>query len=103
MQSLIEMKDKFDVSFACDTDHDRHGIVTKSAGLMNPNHYLSVAVAYLLQHRPKWNEDAAVGKTIVTTQLIEHIAKKMSRKIYDVPVGFNVLAERKVLVHHSQG
>ena len=88
MQRLIATKDNYDISFACDTDHDRHGIVTKSAGLMNPNHYLSVAVFYLLQHRPDWNKKAAVGKTVVTTQLIERIAKKQGRKIYDVPVGF---------------
>jgi phosphoglucomutase len=88
MQRLIAMKDDYDISFACDTDHDRHGIVTKSSGLMNPNHYLSVAVAYLLQHRPGWNKNAAVGKTVVTTQLIDRIAKKMGRKINDVPVGF---------------
>ncbi|MEO5990128.1 MAG: hypothetical protein ABIP68_00710, partial [Ferruginibacter sp.] len=88
MQSLIAMKDNYDISFACDTDHDRHGIVTKSSGLLNPNHYLSVAVSYLLQHRPEWNNNSAVGKTIVTTQLIERIASKFKRKIYDVPVGF---------------
>ncbi len=88
MQRLIARKEEYDISFACDTDHDRHGIVTKSSGLMNPNHYLSVAVAYLLQHRPGWNKNAAVGKTVVTTQLIDRIAKKMGRKINDVPVGF---------------
>jgi len=88
MQRLIEMKDDYDISFACDTDHDRHGIVTKSAGLMNPNHFLSVAVFYLLQHRPGWNKKAAVGKTVVTTQLIDRIAAKLERKLDDVPVGF---------------
>ncbi len=88
MQGLIEMKDDYDISFACDTDHDRHGIVTKSSGLLNPNHYLSVAVFYLLQHRPDWNKKSAVGKTVVTTQLIDRIAAKMKRKIDDVPVGF---------------
>ncbi|MEO6916021.1 MAG: phosphoglucomutase (alpha-D-glucose-1,6-bisphosphate-dependent) [Chitinophagaceae bacterium] len=88
MQRLIAMKDDFDISFACDTDHDRHGIVTKSAGLLNPNHYLSVAVFYLSQNRPQWNTTAAVGKTVVTTQLIERIATKQRRKIYDTPVGF---------------
>ena len=76
MQRLIAMKDDYDISFACDTDHDRHGIVTKSSGLLNPNHYLSVAVSYLLQHRPLWNDKAAIGKTVVTTQLIERISKK---------------------------
>ncbi len=88
MQRLIEMKDRFDISFACDTDHDRHGIVTKSSGLLNPNHYLSVAVSYLLQHRPDWNKKSSVGKTVVTTQLIDRIAKKLGRQIDDVPVGF---------------
>ncbi|HET8962838.1 MAG TPA: hypothetical protein VFM99_03020, partial [Chitinophagales bacterium] len=89
----IAMKDRFDISFACDTDHDRHGIVSKSAGLLNPNHYLSVAVFYLLQHRPKWNTTAAVGKTVVTTQLIDRIAEKLKRKVYNVPVGFKWFAE----------
>lgn len=88
MQRLILMKDDYDISFACDTDHDRHGIVTKSVGLLNPNHYLSVAVFYLLQHRPDWNKKSAIGKTIVTTQLIDRITKKFGRNIDDVPVGF---------------
>lgn len=88
MQRLIAMKDDYDISFACDTDHDRHGIVTKSSGLLNPNHYLSVVVFYLLQHREQWNKAAAVGKTVVTTQLIERIATKLGRKTVDVPVGF---------------
>jgi phosphoglucomutase len=88
MQRLIEMKDHFDISFACDTDHDRHGIVTKSSGLLNPNHYLSVAVFYLLQHRPAWSDKMAIGKTIVTTQMIDRITKKSGRQLYDVPVGF---------------
>jgi phosphoglucomutase len=88
MKRLIAMKDDYDISFACDTDHDRHGIVTKSAGLLNPNHYLSVAVSYLLQHRPNWNKKSAVGKTVVTTQLIDRIVKKLGRQVDDVPVGF---------------
>lgn len=88
MQRLIAMKNNFDISFACDTDHDRHGIVTKSAGLLNPNHYLSVAIAYLLQNRPQWAKTTAVGKTVVTTQLMDRIATKMGRKIVNVPVGF---------------
>lgn len=88
MQRLIAMKDKYDISFACDTDHDRHGIVTKSSGLLNPNHFLSVAIFYLLQNRPDWNEKSAIGKTIVTTQLIERIAKKFGREMKDMPVGF---------------
>ncbi len=93
MQKLIEMKDRFDISFACDTDHDRHGIVTKSAGLMNPNHYLSVAVSYLLQHRPLWKNDSSVGKTVVTTQLIDRITAKSGRQLYNVPVGFKWFAD----------
>jgi phosphoglucomutase len=88
MHRLIGMKDHFDISFACDTDHDRHGIVTRSAGLLDPNHYLSVAIHYLLQHRPLWNSSAAVGKTVVTTQLIDRITTKFARKLYEVPVGF---------------
>ncbi len=88
MQRLIEIKDKFDISFSCDTDHDRHGIVTKSAGLLNPNHYLSVVVSYLLQYRPLWKNKTSVGKTVVTTELINRIATKFGRQIYDVPVGF---------------
>ena len=88
MQRLIAMKDNYDISFACDTDHDRHGIVTKSSGLLSPNHYLSVAVAYLLQNRPQWNKKAAVGKTVVTTQLIDRIAAKHKSKVFDIPVGF---------------
>jgi len=88
MQRLIEMKDHFDISFACDTDHDRHGVVTKSIGLLNPNHYLSVVVFYLLQHRPLWSSDAAIGKTVVTTQLIDRITSNLGRKLNEVPVGF---------------
>jgi phosphoglucomutase len=88
MQRLIAMKDDYDIAFACDTDHDRHGIVSKSSGLLNPNHYLAVAVSYLLQHRPDWNKKAAIGKTVVTTQLIDRIAKKLGRGVYNVPVGF---------------
>jgi phosphoglucomutase len=87
MQSLLALKDRFDIAFACDTDHDRHGITTP-AGLMAPNHYLSVAVYYLLQHRPQWKGTAAVGKTVVTTQLIERIASKLGHSLYEVPVGF---------------
>ena len=88
MQRLIGMKDRFDLSFACDTDHDRHGIVTKSAGLMPPNHYLSVAIFFLLQHRPKWRKEAAVGKTVGSSQMIDRVTAKLGRKLYEVPVGF---------------
>ena len=88
MQRLIGLKDQFDIAFACDTDHDRHGIVTKSAGLLPPNHYLSVAIFYLFQHRPKWRKEAAVGKTVVSSQMIDRVAAKLGRKLYEVPVGF---------------
>jgi phosphoglucomutase len=82
------MKDRFDLSFACDTDHDRHGIVTKSEGLLPPNHYLSVAIFYLVQHRPQWRQDAAIGKTVVSSQMIDRVTAKLGRKLYEVPVGF---------------
>jgi len=88
MQRLIDLKDRFDITFACDTDHDRHGIVTRNAGLLLPNHYLSVAIHYLFQHRPKWNKDAAVGKTVVSSQMIDRVTAKLGRKLYEVPVGF---------------
>ena len=73
MQRLIGLKDRFDIAFACDTDHDRHGIVTRSAGLLPPNHYLAVAILYLFQHRPKWRAAAAVGKTVVSSQMIDRV------------------------------
>ncbi len=88
MQRLIGMKDQFDLSFACDTDHDRHGIVTRSAGLLPPNHYLAVAVSYLFQHRPAWRTNAAVGKTVVSSQMIDRVTAKLGRRLYEVPVGF---------------
>ncbi len=88
MQRLIGLKDRFDIAFACDTDHDRHGVVTKSAGLLQPNHYLSVAVHFLFQHRPSWRSDAAVGKTVVSSQMIDRVAAKLGRKLYETPVGF---------------
>ena len=88
MQRLIGLKDRFEIAFACDTDHDRHGIVTRSAGLLPPNHYLSVAIFYLFQHRPKWRKEAAVGKTVVSSQMIDRVTAKLGRKLYEVPVGF---------------
>jgi phosphoglucomutase len=88
MQRLIGMKDRFDLSFACDTDHDRHGIVTESEGLLPPNHYLPVAIFYLFQHRPKWRKEAAVGKTVVSSLMIDRVTAKLGRKLYEVPVGF---------------
>lgn len=93
MQSLIGLKDRFDIAFACDTDHDRHGIVTKNAGLLPPNHYLAVAIDYLFQHRPGWRADAAVGKTVVSSQMIDRVAAKLGRKLYEVPVGFKWFVE----------
>jgi phosphoglucomutase len=88
MQRLIALKDSYDVAFACDTDHDRHGIVTKSAGLMPPNHYLSVVVDYLFRQRAQWQSGAAVGKTVVSTAMIDRVAARLGRRLYEVPVGF---------------
>ena len=88
MQGLIKLKDSFDIAFGNDTDVDRHGIVTKQAGLLNPNHYLSVAIWYLFQNRPAWQPSAAVGKTLVSTSMIDRVAKHLDRKLYEVPVGF---------------
>lgn len=88
MQSLIDLKDRFDIAFACDTDHDRHGIVAKSVGLLPPNHYLSSAIYYLFQHRPNWNKNSQIGKTLVSSQMIDRVSAKLGRKVYEVPVGF---------------
>jgi len=88
MQSLIGLKDRYEIAFACDTDHDRHGIVTPSVGLLPPNAYLAVAVDYLFQHRPQWPGTAAVGKTLVSSQMIDRVAARLGRKLYEVPVGF---------------
>lgn len=88
MQRLISLKDRFEVAFACDTDHDRHGIVTKSSGLLPSNHYLAVAIDYLFKHRPQWSKSAAVGKTVVSSQMIDRVAARLQRRLYEVPVGF---------------
>ncbi len=88
MQRLIGLKDRYDVAFACDTDHDRHGIVTASGGLMQPNHYLSVAVDYLFRHRSGWEAKAAVGKTVVSSAMIDRVTARLGRRLYEVPVGF---------------
>jgi len=88
MRRLIGLKDRFDLAFACDTDHDRHGIVSKSGGLIAPNHYLSAAVSYLFQHRPRWRRDAGVGKTVVSSAMIDRVARKLARPLYETPVGF---------------
>jgi phosphoglucomutase len=88
MQRLIGLKDRFDIAFACDTDHDRHGIVTASSGLMPPNHYLAVAIDYLYRHRTRWRADAAVGKTAVSSAMIDRVSLRLGRRLYEVPVGF---------------
>ncbi|HEX4045833.1 MAG TPA: alpha-D-glucose phosphate-specific phosphoglucomutase, partial [Gammaproteobacteria bacterium] len=88
MAKLVALKDRFDVAFACDTDYDRHGIVTREMGLLPPNHYLAVAIAYLFKHRPQWSKSKAVGKTIVTSQMIDRVAAKLAAPLYEVPVGF---------------
>jgi phosphoglucomutase len=93
MQGLIGLKDRFDIAVACDTDHDRHGVVTRNAGLLPPNHYLSVAIFYLFQHRPQWAESAAIGKTLVSSQMIDRVAAKLGRRLYEVPVGFKWFAD----------
>jgi phosphoglucomutase len=93
MASLIQMRDKFDVAFANDTDADRHGIVTRSNGLMNPNHYLATSIAYLFAHRPQWGRDAAIGKTIVSSSIIDRLARKLDRKLVETPVGFKWFVE----------
>jgi len=88
MQRLIGLKDRFDIAFACDTDHDRHGIVTAGSGLMPPNHYLAVAIDYLFRHRTHWRADAAIGKTVVSSAMIDRVALRLGRRLYEVPVGF---------------
>jgi len=88
MKSVLDKMDKFDLAFACDTDHDRHGIVVKHGGLLPPNHYLCVCIDYLFKYRPGWAEAAAVGKTVVSSALIDRVTAKAGRKLYEVPVGF---------------
>jgi len=88
MAGLIRLKDRFDIAFGNDTDVDRHGIITPREGLMNPNHFLSAAVHYLFTHRPEWRRDAAVGKTLVSTSMLDRIARYLGRRLYEVPVGF---------------
>jgi phosphoglucomutase len=88
MASMIANKDKFDVSWACDTDHDRHGIVTRTAGLLNPNHYLAVSIQYLFTHRPEWSAKVGIGKTLVSSSIIDRVAKGLGRPMLEVPVGF---------------
>ncbi|WP_426110615.1 phosphoglucomutase (alpha-D-glucose-1,6-bisphosphate-dependent) [Pseudomonas sp. DSP3-2-2] len=93
MQGLIGLKDKYQVAFACDPDHDRHGIVTPSGGLLAPNNYLAVSIDYLFQNRPDWRADAAVGKTVVSSGMIDRVAARLGRRLYEVPVGFKFFAE----------
>jgi phosphoglucomutase len=93
MASLIQMHDRFDIAFANDTDADRHGIVTRSGGLMNPNHFLATAIAYLMGQRPQWGRDAAIGKTIVSSSIIDRVAKKLNRRLVETPVGFKWFVE----------
>ena len=93
MQRLIGLKDHYDVAFACDTDHDRHGVVTRSMGLMQPNNYLSVLVDYLFRNRPQWSDKANVGKTVVSTSLIDRVTQRLGRTLYEVPVGFKWFAD----------
>jgi phosphoglucomutase len=88
MQRLIDLKDRFDIAVACDTDHDRHGIVTRSSGLLPPNHYLAVAIHHLFRQRPHWGAGAAVGKTVVSSAMIDRVAATLGRRLYEVPVGF---------------
>ena len=88
MASMIAKKDKFDVAWACDTDHDRHGIVTRSSGLLNPNHYLGVSIQYLFTHRPEWQSTVGIGKTLVSSSMIDRVAKGLGRPMLEVPVGF---------------
>jgi phosphoglucomutase len=93
MAGLIALKDQYDLSFACDTDHDRHGIVTRSAGLMNPNHYLAAAISYLFRHREGWRSDAGVGKTLVSSSMIDRVVASLGRRLVEVPVGFKWFVE----------
>jgi phosphoglucomutase len=93
MQSLIALKDKFDIAFAADTDHDRHGIVTKGSGLLPPNHYLAVCIQYLFSNRKSWTQDVAVGKTVVSSSMIDRVTARLSRRLYEVPVGFKFFVE----------
>ena len=101
MRPLIAIKDEFDLAIACDTDHDRHGIVTRSIGLLPPNHYLAVCVDYLFLHRPRWGKDMAVGKTVVSSSMIDRVAARRGRKLYEVPVGFKYFVDG--LLHGSLG
>jgi phosphoglucomutase len=93
MRRLVGLKDKFDIAFACDTDHDRHGIVARSVGLLPPNHYLAVCIHYLFGNRPGWPPDCSVGKTVVSSSMIDRVVQKLGRKLFEVPVGFKWYVE----------
>ncbi len=93
MAGLVELRERFDVAFANDTDHDRHGIVTRTAGLLPPNHFLAVAIDYLFRHRPGWRPDAAVGKTLVSSAILDRVAARLGRRLVEVPVGFKWFVE----------
>ena len=93
MRRLIGLKDKFDIAFASDTDHDRHGIVTRGSGLLPPNHYLSACIHYLFSNRRDWKQDVAVGKTVVSSSMIDRVCKRLQRRLYEVPVGFKWFVE----------
>jgi phosphoglucomutase len=103
MERLIALKDKFDIAFASDTDHDRHGIVTKGSGLLPPNHYLSVCVSYLFANRPNWSKNVAVGKTIVSSSMIDRVSASLGRPLYEVPVGFKWFVEGLLTGHLGFG
>lgn len=93
MQRLIDLKDRFQIACGCDTDHDRHGIITQESGLLPPNHFLSVCIFYLFQHRPQWPQTMAVGKTLVSSSMIDRVSTKIKRPLYEVPVGFKWFVE----------
>ncbi|MCP4363321.1 MAG: alpha-D-glucose phosphate-specific phosphoglucomutase [Chloroflexi bacterium] len=103
MASLISLKEKFDIAFGNDPDYDRHGIVTKSVGLMNPNHYLAVAIWYLFQNRPQWEADTAIGKTLVSSSMIDRVAAHLGRKLAEVPVGFKYFVDGLLSGHYGFG
>jgi phosphoglucomutase len=93
MARMIGLKERFDVAFASDTDADRHGVVSHSHGLLDPNHYLSVAISYLFANRPQWSESIAVGKTVVSSSMIDRVVNKLGRRLVEVPVGFKWFVE----------
>jgi phosphoglucomutase len=103
MQRLIALKDKFDIAFASDTDHDRHGPVTKTSGLLPPNHYLSACIRYLFANRPDWSADVAVGKTVVSSSMIDRVSARLGRRLYEVPVGFKYFVEGLLAGHLGFG